>query len=91
VALRNTAKYMMYVVVFLVELSFFLVYVLISDKVVKINNYNLDEMVYKNDRKKRIIILSYTIIIITIHKPAIQLLFIRLRNRTAPVLQRQAR
>jgi len=80
VALRNTAKYMMYVVVFLVELSFFLVYVLISDKVVKINNYNLDEMVYKNDRKKGIIILSYTIIIITIHKPAIQLLFIRLRN-----------
>jgi uncharacterized membrane protein (Fun14 family) len=72
VALRNTAKYMMYVVVFLVELSFFLVYVLISDKVVKINNYNLDEMVYKNDRKKGIIILSYTIIIITIHKPAIQ-------------------
>ena len=71
---------MMYVVVFLVELSFFLVYVLISDKVVKINNYNLDEMVYKNDRKKGIIILSYTIIIITIHKPAIQLLFIRLRN-----------
>ena len=71
---------MMYVVVFLVELSFFLVYVLISDKVVKINNYNLDEMVYKNDRKKGIIILSCTIIIITIHKPAIQLLFIRLRN-----------
>jgi hypothetical protein len=76
---------------FWLNFFFFLVYVLISDKVVKINNYNLDEMVYKNDRKKGIIILSYTIIIITIHKPAIQLLFIRLRNRTAPVLQRQAR